>query len=211
MRSNNDLKERFKRLQSKEQSVPETALVKKTHPVEAVKKVELSSSTRTYVHEAVMNCVQSEVYDWKKAYRRDFQRPSLDETSDPVIQETQWKIQSLMESPLLISFNYTQCLNKTLVKLNSYIVTRPTFWSQLIEGAGQVHVRSSKNKLQLWVRFNDSTGIGHKRMKTVLENEFVANSRQLKAFNIQKIEEWFEISFDINEKPADLRDKEASV
>jgi hypothetical protein len=127
------------------------------------------------------------------------------------MQETQWKIQSLVEHPLLISFHYSQCLSKTLVKLNSYVVSRPTFWSQMLSGAGQVHIRSSKNKLQLWMRFNDTTGQGQKRMKTILENEFVANSRQLKAFNIQKIEEWFEISFDINEKSADLRDKEASV
>jgi hypothetical protein len=210
MSPQHDLKERFKRLQSKEQSVPETAIAK-TRAVESVNKIELTTSTRSHVHEAVMNCADSEIYDWKKAYRNEFQRPTLDETSDPVIQETQWKIQSLVEHPMLISFHYSQCLSKTLVKLNSYVISRPTFWSQMLSGAGQVHIRSSKNKLQLWMRFNDSTVQDHKRMKNILENEFVANSRQLKAFNIQKIEEWFEISFDINEKSADLRDKEASV
>ena len=211
MSSTNDLKERFKRLQIKERPVPESSIITKSNSVDSSIKTELQQSTQSHVHQAVMNCADSQIYDWKKTYRNKFQRPLLTETTDPVIQETQWKMQSLVESPLLMSFHYTDCLSKALVKLNSYIVLRPKFWSQLMLGVGQVHIRSSKNKLQLWLRFSDSMGLSQKRVKTLLENEFVENSRLLKAFNVQKREDWFEIALDLNEKPADIRDKEVSV
>ncbi|MBA2403134.1 MAG: hypothetical protein H0V66_00060 [Bdellovibrionales bacterium] len=211
MGSNNDLKQRFLKLQSKEQFVSETVIEKKPTPIATGDKLELSKSTQSHVHEAIENSSQTQVYDWKKTYRKSFHRPTLEETCEPIIQKTQWNIHSLVDNSPLISFHYTHCLSKTLTKLNTYLEAKPFFWSHLMSGAGQIHIRSTKNKLQLWIRSNDSSELKQKRLKTVLENEFIANSKQLKAFSVQKVEEWFELSLDITEKTVDIRDKEASV
>ena len=88
---------------------------------------------------------------------------------------------------------------------------RPTFWKHLLLGAGQVHLRSAKNKVQLWIRFSDHTNENQKMLKATIENEYMENSRQLKSFSIQKVEEWFELGFDINDKITESRDKDASV
>ena len=202
MGTNRNLKDRFQGLQ-KQESPSANALAPKT--------MNLSSSDNSLVHEAVANCLDAREFNWKKVYRQEFQRPSIEQSSDPVIQETQWKIQALSESPLLISFHFTDCLVPSLKKLNTYMAARPTFWKDLLLGAGQIHLRSAKNKVQLWIRFSDLTNENQKMLKATLENEFMENSRQLKAFSLQKIEEWFELGFDINEKFAESRDKDASV
>jgi hypothetical protein len=203
MGQNTDLKERFLKLQKQEQTVPVIANVSQ--------KMELMDSSSPKIHEAVMNCTDSKVYDWKKAYRDNFQRPALEESCDPVVHTTQGNIQSLVKKPVLVSFHYSQCLDSALNKLNSYMTSRPQFWSQVLLGAGQIHIRSSKNKLQLWIRNSDESTRGTKELKALLENEYMVNFRQLKAFNVQKFEEWIELNFDINEKTVDIRDKEASV
>jgi hypothetical protein len=202
MSTNRNLKDRFEGLQ-KQDSTSATSL--------EPKKMDLSSSNNSLVHQTIANCVDAKEFNWKKVYRQQFQRPSLEQSSDPVIQETQWKIQALSESPLLISFHFTNCLVSSLKKLNTYMAARPTFWKDLFLGAGQIHLRSAKNKVQIWIRFSDLTNENQKILKATLENEFMENSRQLKAFSLQKIEEWFELGFDINEKFAESRDKDASV
>lgn len=210
MGSNHDLKDRFKKLQLKEPNGSGVVVDNKIMAAEAT-KLELNLSSNAHIHQAIANCDDSNVYDWKKVFRKDFPRPAIDEASEPVLQQTQWNIQALMEAPVLISFHYSSCLPKILGRFNTYLTSRPSFWTQVMYGAGQIHIRSAKNKLQLWIRSDDVSVSGHKNMKAVLENEFLSNSKQLKAFNIQKIEEWYEISFDITEKSADIRDKEASV
>jgi succinate dehydrogenase flavin-adding protein (antitoxin of CptAB toxin-antitoxin module) len=203
MGQNTDLKQRFLKLQQQELTAPIVNDVSQ--------KIELMDSNSLNIHEAVMNCTDSKIYDWKRAYRDNFQRPTLDESCDPVVQVTQGQIQSLVKKPVLISFHYSQCLNSALNKLNSYMTSRPQFWSQVLAGAGQIHIRSSKNKLQLWIRNSDESTRGTKELKALFENEYMTNFRQLKAFNVQKFEEWIELNFDINEKTVDIRDKEASV
>jgi len=203
MGQNTDLKDRFLKLQKQEQTVPVVANVSQ--------KMELMDSSSANIHEAVMNCTDNKLFDWKKAYRDNFQRPELEESCDPVVQATQGNIQSLVKKPVLVSFHYSQCLHSTLNKLNSYMTSRPLFWSQVLFGAGQIHIRSSKNKVQLWIRNSDESNRGARDLKAVLENEYMTNFRQLKAFNIQKFEEWIELNFEIHEKTADIRDKEASV
>lgn len=203
MGQNTDLKQRFLKLQQQEPTAPVVTNVSQ--------KIELKDSASTSIHEAVMNCTGSKVYDWKKAYRDNFQRPALEDSSDPMIQATQGKIQSLVKKPVLVSFHYSQCLNSALKTLNSYMSSRPQFWSQVLIGSGQIHIRSSKNKVQLWIRNNDESTRGTRELKALLENEYMTNFRQLKAFNIQKFEEWVELNVEINEKTSDIRDKEASV
>lgn len=203
MGQNTDLKQRFLKLQNQELTVPVAASVSQ--------KMELMDSNSLSIHEAVMNCTDSKVYDWKKAYRDNFQRQNLEESCDPIVQATQGKIQALVKKPILISFHHSQCLSSALNTLNSYMTSRPQFWSQVLAGAGQVHIRSSKSKIQLWIRNRDESNRGMKELKTQLENEYMINFRQLKAFSVQKFEEWIELNFDINEKTADIRDKEASV
>lgn len=202
MGTNRNLKDRFEGLQKQESPVASSS---------EPKKMNLSSSNNSLVHQTVANCVDAKEFNWKKVYRQQFQRPSLEQSSDPVIQETQWKIQALSESPLLISFHFTDCLVSSLKKLNPYMTSRPAFWKHLLLGAGQVHVRSSKNKIQLWIRFSDHTNENQKMLKAMIENEYMENSRQLRSFSIQKVEEWFELGFDINDKFTELRDKDASV
>ncbi len=203
MGQHTDLKQRFLKLQQQELTAPVVT--------DVYQKIELMDSNSLNIHEAVMNCTDSKNYDWKRAYRDNFQRPTLDESCDPVVQVTQGQIQSLVKKPVLISFHYSQCLNSALNKLNSYMTSRPQFWCQVFAGAGQIHIRSSKNKLQLWIRNSDESTHGTKELKALLENEYMTNFRQLKAFNVQKFEEWIELNFDINEKTVDIRDKEASV
>ncbi len=202
MGTNRSLKDRFEGLQKQE-----SPAVSKREP----KNIDLSSSDNSRMHEAVASCQEVKEFNWKRVYRQQFQRPSIETSSEPVIQETQWKIQALSESPLLISFHYTDCLVATLKKLNTYMTGRPTFWRHLLLGAGQVHLRSEKNKVQMWIRFSDLSNENQKILKATVENEFMENSRQLKSFSIQKVEEWFELGFDINEKFAESRDKDASV
>ena len=91
------------------------------------------------------------------------------------------------------------------------MTVRPSFWKHLLLGAGQIHLRSAKNKIQVWIRFSDFTNENQKMLKATLENEFMENSTQLKSFSLQKVEEWFELGFDINEKIAESRDKDVSV
>ena len=202
MGTNRNLKHLFEGLQKQE-----SPSAKSTES----KIIELSSSDKYLLHQAIANCTDSHEFNWKKLYRQHFQRPSIEQSSDPVIQDTQWKIQALSESPLLISFHYTDCLFPSLKKLNTYMTVRPSFWKHLLLGAGQIHLRSAKNKIQVWIRFSDFTNENQKMLKATLENEFMENSTQLKSFSLQKVEEWFELGFDINEKIAESRDKDVSV
>jgi hypothetical protein len=202
MGTNRNLKHLFEGLQKQE-----SPSAKSTES----KIIELSSSDKYLLHQAISNCTDSHEFNWKKLYRQHFQRPSIEQSSDPVIQDTQWKIQALSESPLLISFHYTDCLVPSLKKLNTYMTVRPSFWKHLLLGAGQIHLRSAKNKIQVWIRFSDFTNENQKMLKATLENEFMENSTQLKSFSLQKVEEWFELGFDINEKIAESRDKDVSV
>jgi hypothetical protein len=202
MGTNRSLKDRFEGLKRQESS---------NRNLLEPNELDLSSSANCLVHQLVTNCLDSHEFNWKKLYSQQFQRPSIEQSSDPVIQDTQWKIQALSESPLLISFHYTDCLVPSLKKLNSYMTVRPSFWKHLLLGAGQIHLRSAKNKIQVWIRFSNFTNESQKMLKATLENEFMENSTQLKSFSLQKVEEWFELGFDINEKIAESRDKDVSV
>ena len=202
MGTNRNLKHRFEGLQKQESPSAKSS---------ESKIIEFSSSDKDLLHQAISNCTDSHEINWKKLYRQQFERPSIEQTTDPVIQVTQWKIQALIESPVLISFHYSDCLVYSLEKLNSYMAVRPTFWRHLLLGAGQIHLRSAKNKVQLWIRFSDPANENQKMLNSALQNEFMENSRQLKAFSLHKVEEWFELGFDIDENFAELRDKDASV
>lgn len=204
MEPNMDLKNRFDKLQkTSETPVSEDKVVK---PVLTIKQVDMTSSYPE-IHEAIRDCHSGQSYDWRGEYRKGMKRPSELSIPHPYLFELQGRISELLGKPILFTCYEKESLELAAKKLNSYIVSRPKFWRQALEGVAQIHFRSEKGKIQLWLRSDDSTFIRSGKVKTAMENEYLINSRQLKSYGVYSTEDWVELHLEIIDRPADYTEK----
>jgi len=197
-----DLKKKFERvhLQSEvAQELNSTAVEKQ--------KIRFKNSSLTEIHQQIKNAKTASNLDWKNLLTSHYSRPALSNEIKPVQHQIQWTLNRLLGRPVLLSFLVKNDEASVLDKINKHMQERNEFWLSLLEEVTQIHLRTVKGKLQIWLKTNETISTHLKSMQSILENEYIARPHELKSFQVKNLDDWIEVLIDVDWRNSENRYK----
>lgn len=188
-----DLKKKFERVHLKSESSDDlkTSITEK-------QKMRFKSSNMSELHQQIKNATPVSTVDWKNQLTNHYVRPTLSAEVKPLQQQLQWTLNRLLGRSVLLSFFVKKDEASVLEKISKHMQERNDFWFSLLKEANQIHIRTGKGKLQIWLKSDESIQNYFPLIQTRLEREYVSHPQQLRSFQVKNADGWIEVQLDVD-------------